>query len=118
VIGEPGGGRAGPSTATGALLDRAPGKRTVRHIDRRSAVVGRIFFKQENWRPGSLGLLQQYLPLADSCAAKIPSFDNIIGAGKQCRRHFETERLGGLEINEQLNFCGLLDRQIGRFFAL
>jgi hypothetical protein len=42
------------------------------------------------------------------------SFDNIIGAREQCRRQFETERLGGLEIDEQLNLCGLLDRQISQ----
>src|SRR5262249_6028215 len=35
-----------------------------------------------------------------SAAAKIPSFNNIISARKQCRRKFETERLGGLEIDE------------------
>jgi hypothetical protein len=38
------------------------------------------------------------------------SFDNVISAGKQCRRQFETERLSSLKIDEQLNFCGLLDR--------
>jgi hypothetical protein len=36
------------------------------------------------------------------------SFDNVISAGKQCRRQFETERLSSLKIDEQLNFCGLL----------
>ena len=35
-IGEPGGGRAGPSTATVALLDRVPGKR----IHLRTALYG------------------------------------------------------------------------------
>jgi len=64
-------------------------------------------------------LSQQNLPGTDSCtAAKILSFDNIIGAREQCRRQFETERLGGLEIDEQLNLCGLLDRQISQLFAL
>src|SRR5215467_11026738 len=46
------------------------------------------------------------------------SFDNVISAGKQCRRQFETERLSSLKIDEQLNFCGLLDRQTRRLFAL
>src|SRR5215831_655079 len=32
-------------------------------------------------------------------------------------RH-EAERFGGLEVDEQLNFCGLLDRQVSRLFAL
>jgi hypothetical protein len=60
-----------------------------------------------------------FVPGTDSCtAAKILSFDNIIGAREQCRRQFETERLGGLEIDEQLNLCGLLDRQISQLFAL
>src|SRR5215472_568751 len=61
----------------------------------------------------------RFVPFSDSCAAaKISSFDNIISARKQCRRQFETERLGGREIDEQLNFCGLLDRQISQLFAL
>ena len=45
-------------------------------------------------------------------------FDNVISAGKQCRRQFETERLSSLKIDEQLNFCGLLDRQTRQLFAL
>jgi hypothetical protein len=32
--------------------------------------------------------------------------------------HSKAERLGGLEIDEQLNFRRLLYRQIGRFLAL
>jgi hypothetical protein len=33
------------------------------------------------------------------------------------RRHSETERLGGLEIDEKLDFRGLLDRQVGRLLT-
>ena len=33
------------------------------------------------------------------------------------RRHFEAERLSGLEIDHQLEFGGLLDRQVGRLLA-
>ena len=43
--------------------------------------------------------------------------DHVLGAGKQRWRHFKAERLGGFEIDEQLDFCGLLDRQISRLFA-
>src|SRR5262245_39355291 len=50
--------------------------------------------------------------------SKTRSFDNIISARKQCRRQFEAERLGGLEVDEQLNFCGLLDGQIGQLLIL
>jgi hypothetical protein len=33
-------------------------------------------------------------------------------------RHFETERLGGLEINGQFELAGLLNWQVGRLLAL
>src|SRR5437016_13692738 len=41
------------------------------------------------------------VPISDSCtAANSILFDNIIGAGKQCWRHLNTERLSGLEIDK------------------
>src|SRR5215510_16532013 len=46
------------------------------------------------------------------------SLDHLVRASKQRRWHFEAKRLGRLEIDEQLNFRGLLDRQVRRFFAL
>src|SRR5262249_39947141 len=48
----------------------------------------------------------------------IRSFDNTTSARKQCRRQFEAERLGCLEVDEQLNLCGLLDGQIGQLLIL
>jgi len=40
-------------------------------------------------------------------------FDDLVSTAKQRLWHGETERLGGLEIDDQLERGGLLDRQIG-----
>jgi hypothetical protein len=32
--------------------------------------------------------------------------------------HVDTKCLGGLDIDDELEFCGLVDRQVGGFFAL
>jgi hypothetical protein len=45
-------------------------------------------------------------------------FDHLVGAAKQGEGKGETERPGGLEIDDQLHFCGLLDWQVGRLSAL
>jgi hypothetical protein len=36
--------------------------------------------------------------------------DHLVSAGEQRRRHGEAERLGGLEIDHEVKFRGLLDR--------
>lgn len=36
--------------------------------------------------------------------------DHLVGANKQIGRHCQTERVGGLEVDDKLDFGGLLDR--------
>jgi hypothetical protein len=36
--------------------------------------------------------------------------DHLIGAREQRRRHVEAERFSGLKVDDQLEFCWLLDR--------
>ena len=44
-------------------------------------------------------------------------FDDLVSATEERDREGETQRPGGLEIDDQLDFGGLLDGQIGRFLA-
>ena len=43
--------------------------------------------------------------------------DHLIGAGEQRLRYGEAEILCGLQIDDQLDCGGLLDRQVGRLLA-
>src|SRR6478752_6499786 len=47
-----------------------------------------------------------------------PSLDHLVGAGEQRQWHFDAECLGHFKIDDQLDFCGLLDWQISRPLAL
>jgi hypothetical protein len=46
------------------------------------------------------------------------SLDHLVGAAEQREWNSEAERLGSLEIEDQLNLHCLLDRQVGRLLAL
>jgi len=44
-------------------------------------------------------------------------FDHLVGAGNDLRWHSEAEPVGSLEIDDQLDLGGLLDREFGWFLA-
>src|SRR5262245_4193288 len=61
------------------------------------------------------------LPFSSSRVGRRPvgnSFDHLVSAADKRQWNREAERLGGLEIDYQLDFGGLLHRKIGWFFAL
>jgi hypothetical protein len=61
----------------------------------------------------------RYVPTADSCPQQERSlFDYLVSAAEQRQRNVDTERLGGFEVDDQLDFCDLHNWQIGRLLAL
>ena len=59
------------------------------------------------WYPGWEGASRP------NTANRPASLDDLVGAGEDRWRHGEAERLRGLEVDHQLEFRRLLDRQIG-----
>src|SRR5580700_5369528 len=54
------------------------------------------------------------------CTATIgcPLLDHLVGGREQRRRHVDAKRLGGLEVNDQLELSRLHDWQVGRPLSL
>jgi hypothetical protein len=44
-------------------------------------------------------------------------FDHFVGADEQRRGHVDAEQLGHLQVDDELELGGLLDRQVGRIVA-
>lgn len=57
------------------------------------------------------------LPDRTPAAQQAALFDYFIGAREKGRRNRNAKRFGSLEVDRQIEFRGLHDRQIGRLFA-
>src|SRR5262249_21190401 len=56
-------------------------------------------------------------PSQESSLPILTSFNHLIDAGEQRGRQFETERLGGRKIDDEIELRGLLDRDVARLRA-
>jgi hypothetical protein len=52
------------------------------------------------------------------CSAHGNSLDHLVGAAEQREWHSDAKRPGGLEIDDQFDFRGLMDWQVGRLVTL
>ena len=41
------------------------------------------------------------------------SFDHLVGAGEQCRRHVQANRLPHYQVNDEIELSRPLDRKVG-----
>ena len=65
----------------------------------------------------AIGRVRPDLP-ADAHIDHPALFDHLVGAGEQRRRHGEAERLRGLEVDDELELCGLQHGKVSGLLAL
>ena len=117
-LGEPGGeiaGRQGHRVARTQNLSRiCDGQR--REAIRRSLPAGLV----EECRDGEHDEDQRQTDDRDGvaltamhAALRAASLDHLVGAGGQAGRHFQAERFGGFQVDQEFEFGGLIDRQVG-----
>jgi hypothetical protein len=49
------------------------------------------------------------------CGKHAVLFNHLVGAGEECRWGGEAERFGGLEVDDEVEFDDLLDRDVSGF---
>ena len=81
---------------------------------------GALRFTPNSGHPLRADLNGRFGPATDSCAAARWAllFDHLVGAAEQRLRNCEAEHLGGLQINDHLDFRGLLNWQVGGLLTL
>src|SRR5438552_13134964 len=76
----------------------------------------------DGWTMARTGPAQQAAgaasPRSVTARAAMALFDDLVGAGENRRRHGQAERVGGLEVDDQLEPRRLLDRQFGQLGAV
>src|SRR5205823_7276669 len=65
------------------------------------------------WRQTAAALRRR-----EARAGRDASLDDLVGAGEERLRHGQAQRLGGLQVDDQLELGRLLYRQVGRLLAL
>src|SRR5258707_13280160 len=88
----------------------------------------KIGMRYLGWPPAADGQTINRLELNDPVShrvfhqfrkrAGVRLFDHLVGAAEDRLRNHEAERLRGFQVNEQLDFGGLLNRQVGRVLSL
>jgi hypothetical protein len=56
-------------------------------------------------------------PFGATTGSRRASFDHLVGAGDQRRWHFDADLSGSFQVDDKLEFCWLLYREVFRIFT-